>query len=647
MLFGEYSVGSRDCPLILVSMLSDLEDLSWKGQDALYYGVYSEVCVEDIVHNLKSCTKLRSFRLANVLNMKAALTELKPGLSNEEGWQCRSLRILECDNVQLDLDPLWIQRLFQHAPAVRTFKLTGMSYLYPVEWVSAFEKTVDLEHVELWSSKGSANSANGRLSNTAGAIAALAASCSNLRTLNAQYAYPTTDQLFEPIMRANCHLQSVCVQGTEFGCHQATSAGVLPILECCKSLKNLNLAGTSAGTLDLFKGHNPWACVESLETLQIDIQPIGFQPLSSYSARRFEETMPTPSAVLYSSQEQMIIRKRLCSLISLTVLELRGGAMDFAIVDEAPFAPRLRMLGASSHGGGGGHGNRYCGRQGRVDGLCYVGCGADGNLDNLAEEPVRTTSRAPCLMNLRLQIFTVAPYATRLLKLQSPFYTMSSASSEKLPFYASCDVADALLALKVPSAGYIPDIHLWSPQFKAGNTRVFGPAYTVQMVPVSDTEAPKPDQHFVDAIPEGTVVCISQPRNMVNAVWGGLMTARAQIKGALGVIVDGRIRDLNEQREAGFPVFAKATSIMGAGPFTRASALNVPITMQPNPDHPAVTIHPGDYIVADADGIVVIPKDLLAQVEEKCRKSVAVDDQCMEALKAGESIVATFKKYRG
>ncbi|KAF8937927.1 RraA-like protein [Dissophora ornata] len=223
----------------------------------------------------------------------------------------------------------------------------------------------------------------------------------------------------------------------------------------------------------------------------------------------------------------------------------------------------------------------------------------------------------------------------------------SSTTTDKLPFFASCDVADALLTLKVPGAGYIPDIHLWSPQYKAGNTRVFGPAYTVKMVPVSDTEAPKPNQHFVDAIPEGSVVCISQPANMVNAVWGGLMTARAQIKGALGVVVDGRIRDLNEQREAGFPVFAKATSIMGAGPFTRATTLNEPIEMQPNPNHPAVRIHAGDYIVADADGVVVIPKDLLAQVEAQCKKSTAVDDQCMGALKSGESIVATFKKYRG
>lgn len=74
------------------------------------------------------------------------------------------------------------------------------------------------------------------------------------------------------------------------------------------------------------------------------------------------------------------------------------------------------------------------------------------------------------------------------------------------------------------------------------------------MVPITNTSAPKLSEHFADTIPEGSVICISQPENMVNAVWGGLMTARAQIRGALGVVVDGRIRDLNEQREAGFPV---------------------------------------------------------------------------------------------
>ncbi|KAF9413967.1 hypothetical protein BGZ76_004959 [Entomortierella beljakovae] len=123
----------------------------------------------------------------------------------------------------------------------------------------------------------------------------------------------------------------------------------------------------------------------------------------------------------------------------------------------------------------------------------------------------------------------------------------------QLKFYSSCDVADALFTLKVPNGGYLPDINMWSPEYKAGDTRVFGPAYTVQMVPIEDKESPKPEQHFVDAAPEGHVVCISQPSHLVNAVWGGLMTARARTRGALGVIVDGRVRDLNEQRDVGFP----------------------------------------------------------------------------------------------
>ncbi|KAF9955635.1 hypothetical protein BGZ72_003555 [Mortierella alpina] len=604
VLFAEPRLNSRDCPLILASMLPDLEELSWKGYDAEHYGGYSKVCVEDILLVLKSCTKLRSLQLANILNTE----ELEPAsVSEDTEWLSSSLRLFECHNVQLGLPSArqdaakqsWIRRLLQHVPNLRTFRFTGVSNLPTLDWTAAFRNVASLEHVELWSDDKHTALEDERFSGTTDAIAALSASCSNLKVLNTQYAYPTTDPLFEPIMRANRHLQRICVKRTEFGdrslkelfrtfsvlsamctpadnlvqldvegCHQVTSAGVLPILENCRFLKDLNLAGTSAGTLELFNGSRPWACVKSLETVRIDIQPVGFQLPSSQLARRWDERLPTSSTVLYSLQEQLIIKERLRRLSSLTILELRGGAMDLAILDETSFAPHLRMINIT------------------------VPCREQ-------RDPSPTSQFS--LMNKRVQ----------------------EVGSMILPTTA------------VSTAGLL----------NGGGKAAW--KISAMMVPVSDTEAPKPDQHFVDAIPEGTVVCISQPRNMVNAVWGGLMTARAQIKGALGVIVDGRIRDLNEQREAGFPVFAKATSIMGAGPFTRASALNVPITMQPNPDHPAVTIHAGDYIVADADGIVVIPKDLLAQVEAHCKKSTAVDDQCMEALKAGESIVTTFKKYRG
>ena len=64
-----------------------------------------------------------------------------------------------------------------------------------------------------------------------------------------------------------------------------------------------------------------------------------------------------------------------------------------------------------------------------------------------------------------------------------------------------------------------------------------------------------PDGLFqVDVIPKGSVVFISQPLPHINVVYGGLMSLRAQMIGAQGVIIDGRLRDLQEHRDLGFPV---------------------------------------------------------------------------------------------
>jgi regulator of RNase E activity RraA len=58
-------------------------------------------------------------------------------------------------------------------------------------------------------------------------------------------------------------------------------------------------------------------------------------------------------------------------------------------------------------------------------------------------------------------------------------------------------------------------------------------------------------------------------------------------------------------------------------------------------------VQPGDIIVADLDGIVAIPQDLVEQVIINCEKYVAIDDQCMKALKEGHGVKETFAKYRG
>lgn len=90
--------------------------------------------------------------------------------------------------------------------------------------------------------------------------------------------------------------------------------------------------------------------------------------------------------------------------------------------------------------------------------------------------------------------------------------------------------------------------------YAPSQTRIFGPAVTVQMVRSNDTSAPKLDKHFVDHNKEGAVMYIQQPKGLPSACWGGLMSTRAKFLGAQGVVIDGRMRDVNEHPDIGFPV---------------------------------------------------------------------------------------------
>ncbi|CAO3633021.1 unnamed protein product [Cunninghamella blakesleeana] len=185
---------------------------------------------------------------------------------------------------------------------------------------------------------------------------------------------------------------------------------------------------------------------------------------------------------------------------------------------------------------------------------------------------------------------------------------------------------------------------MWSPHYCSGETKIIGPAFTVKFVHKDDTTSPTPSQHFVDAATDGSVLVISVPPDVKNACWGGLMSARAMAKNVQGVIIDGRVRDLSEQRSMGFPIFAKSHSILPQNAFTRPSELQIPVTFEHSPD---VVIHPGDIMVADLDGVVCIPKSLVDQVITNCEKYTAIDEKCMQDLKKGFGIQETFKKHRG
>ncbi|KAF8070681.1 ribonuclease E inhibitor RraA/Dimethylmenaquinone methyltransferase [Lyophyllum atratum] len=224
-------------------------------------------------------------------------------------------------------------------------------------------------------------------------------------------------------------------------------------------------------------------------------------------------------------------------------------------------------------------------------------------------------------------------------------------SSSALVEFSTCEVSDALIKLGLAHGGYIPDISMMSPP--TSGPRICAPAYTVRMVATSDATAPKLSAHFVDTAPAGSIIVIDAPIHAKNAVWGGLMSAGAQARSAVGVIISGRCRDLAEHETLEFPVFARGHSTLGSSPFTRPSEINIPLIIQSQENIstddslPPVKVEPGDWMLADRDGVVCVPKGLESQAIELATKGRATDDLCMRDIQAGMGVEASFKAHRG
>ena len=153
-----------------------------------------------------------------------------------------------------------------------------------------------------------------------------------------------------------------------------------------------------------------------------------------------------------------------------------------------------------------------------------------------------------------------------------------------------------------------PAIHpLWAPM-----PRVAGPAYPVAC-PAGDNLMLHVAIHRAPA--GSVIVCAAGDSNWAMA--GGNVCAWAQQRGIAGFVVDGLIRDLAETRERRFPVFASGV-IPIPGVRKTAGLIDVPVVCG------GVTVAPGDVVIADEEGIVVLPKAraeaILVQARERADK---------------------------
>lgn len=140
--------------------------------------------------------------------------------------------------------------------------------------------------------------------------------------------------------------------------------------------------------------------------------------------------------------------------------------------------------------------------------------------------------------------------------------------------------------------------------------RICGPAATVLEMA---TDEFVPPQHALDLIDEaapGSVIVISIEGGESDvAVWGGLMTAGAVANEHAGAVLDGGVRDLTEiRRDYGFPVYARSVSPGTTLGRFKTIASQVPVRVGD------VMVHPGDIVVGDVDGVVVVPKAKAAEI---------------------------------
>jgi regulator of RNase E activity RraA len=200
---------------------------------------------------------------------------------------------------------------------------------------------------------------------------------------------------------------------------------------------------------------------------------------------------------------------------------------------------------------------------------------------------------------------------------------------------ATASVADAVEQV-AGHRGYMD--HMIKPRIN--DKKIVGPAVTIQEGP---TDEFVPPQHALDAIdesPEGSVIVIGIDAEAEVAVWGGLMTAGAQANDLAGAVLDGGVRDVTEiRRDSDFQVFARSISPgTTLGRFKTLSS-NEPVICG------GITVQPGNLIVGDLDGVVVVPEAFIQEVLDKATEIETREAEQAKYIRETKSLRKGLAKY--
>lgn len=168
-----------------------------------------------------------------------------------------------------------------------------------------------------------------------------------------------------------------------------------------------------------------------------------------------------------------------------------------------------------------------------------------------------------------------------------------------------------------------------------------GEAFTMRFIPAREDVDPMDDPYrtgnqlqweAVEQVGPGQVIVVDSRNDIAAASAGDMLVTRAMKRGAAGFVTDGALRDGRSIGELGFPAYARAVTATTRPASFHVADLQVPIGCA------GVAVYPGDVLVGDRDGIIVVPRALAVELAEPAAEQEQLESYLNERVRAGESL---------
>ena len=208
---------------------------------------------------------------------------------------------------------------------------------------------------------------------------------------------------------------------------------------------------------------------------------------------------------------------------------------------------------------------------------------------------------------------------------------MSDQAVEKTGELSTSTVSDALDRLGI--AGQCLGIKPMDVKF-----RLCGRAYTMRTVPAAVVPGSVGD--YIDDVPAGSVVVIDNGGRQDKTVWGDILTFLADKMDVAGTVIDGNCRDIHRCIEINYPVFSRGWSMRTGKDRVQLDQINIPVSIGD------ARVEPGDIMLGDADGVLVIPKEHEDKIISLAQEIDEAEEAILEAIASGLRLDEAREKFK-